>query len=174
MCTYNEENLNLKQHKMVLNSYNIFQILILGFGSVALLWLSYLHLCNHVRYVTFNTNLNLHCKNKTIKSPQSIWTFLSVIMFVFLLSQCEKDQILFFIIHTNSNFGSVIDLALKFSKIILWTIFGTIIIYIFSVADTPAAWILCLMVFQMWCHSCTKTVPHWLPYILIYCLMIFN
>ena len=76
---YIEENLNLKKNKIEINGYNILQIFFLGFGSVTLFWLSYLHLCNHVRYVTFNTDLNLFSKKKAIlKSPQYIWTYLSI------------------------------------------------------------------------------------------------
>ena len=43
---------------------------------------------------------------------------------------------------------------------------GTLSIYIFSIAVTPVACILCILVFQIWCHSCTKNVPLCLPIIL--------
>ena len=32
---------------------------------------------------------------------------------------------------------------------------------------TPATCTLCLIIFQIWCHTYVKRVPHWLPIILI-------
>ena len=164
----NEENLYFEKCKIELNGYNIIQIHILCLGIFTLLWLSYLHLCNHVRYVSFNTNLNLYSKKKNIlEFPKCIWTYLSLIFIGLLLSECENEQILLFIICMNPDFGSVFNLALKFRKLISWTLFRILSIYMFSMAVTPAACILCLMVYQIWCHSCTKNVPHWLSIILI-------
>ena len=40
-------------------------------------------------------------------------------------------------------------------------------LFIFSIAVTPAICILGLLVFQIWCYSYAKRVPHWLPIILI-------
>ena len=110
--SYNDENPILKKCKIEINCY-ISQIFILGFGSFTLLWLSYLHPCTHVRYVAFNIN-----------SPAM---YLNVFITHYLL----------FIIRTLPNFGCVFELALKFSKIITWTIFG-------------------LVVFQIWCYSYNK------------------
>ena len=39
--------------------------------------------------------------------------------------------------------------------------------YIFYISVTPATCYLCLIIFQIRCHSCVKRVPHWLPIILI-------
>ena len=155
------------EHQIVINCHNIIQIFILGSGLVTLLWRSYLHLCSHVSYVAFNTNLNLYNKKKTIRSPQCFWALLSLILLGLLLSECGKEQILLLIIHTNPNFGSVVNLALKFSKIISWTIFCTLLIYMFSISVSTPACVLCLMMFQIWCHAYTNNVPHWLPIILI-------
>ena len=46
-------------------------------------------------------------------------------------------------------------------------LFGITAIYIFHIAVTPAACILCLFVFQMWCYSVMKITPHWLTILLI-------
>ena len=72
-----------------------------------------------------------------------------------------------FIICINPNFGNSIDLSLKHSKIISRVISGTLPLYIFCISVTPATCILCLMMFQIWCHSYVKHVPRWLPIILI-------
>ena len=65
------EKLNIK---IDINSYDSLNFLFLGSGFVALLALLYLHLCNYVRYVTFNTNLALRRKrNITSNSPQSMY-----------------------------------------------------------------------------------------------------
>ena len=56
---------------------------------------------------------------------------------------------------------------LKFRKTISRIIFGTLLIHIFTIANTPATCILCLVVFQIWCSVCTKNVPNWLSLIFI-------
>ena len=61
---YNEKHFNFERHKIELRSHEILQIFIIGSGFIFLLWHAYLQLCNHVRYVKFNTNLNLFCKKK--------------------------------------------------------------------------------------------------------------
>ena len=130
-----------KKPNIEINFY-ISQFFILGIGLCTLLWLYYLHLCSHMKYVTFNTNLNLYSKKKNILiSPQCIWTFLSFIMQGLLLCEGEFDQILLFIIRSNPNYGSIVDLALKFSKSIS---------LVPSITVTPV--ILCLIVFQIGCH----------------------
>ena len=53
---FNEENLNLKKLQIEINWHNILQILFLSLALFILLWESYVHLCYHVCYVTFNTN----------------------------------------------------------------------------------------------------------------------
>ena len=49
-----------------INFHNIPQIFILSLVSIILLSLSYLQLCNHVRYVTFNTNLSIFSMKRNI------------------------------------------------------------------------------------------------------------
>ena len=44
-------------------------------------------------------------------------------------------------------------------------IFSILSIYIYSIAHTPATCILCLMVFQIWCHSLKRNVPLLFPII---------
>ena len=67
----------------------------------------------------------------------------------------------------NPNIGNIIELSLKFSKIISRVISVTLPLYIFYISITPATCILCLIIFQIWCHSYIKHVPRWLSAILI-------
>ena len=55
----------------------------------------------------------------------------------------------------------------KFRKIYSKTVYSTVSIYIFVIANTPATYILCLIVFQTWCYLCIKNVPNWLSVILV-------
>ena len=132
-----------------------------------MLVLSLLHLCNHVKYITFDTNLCTHRKVTTAKLPDCFWSFLSLIMLGLLFCECSDVPLIMFIIFINSSYGSVVKLILRFGKILSRTIFSILSIYIYSIAFTPATCILSLMIFQIWCHSLTKHVPLWFPIILI-------
>ena len=48
----------------------------------------------------------------------------------------------------------------------LYSFCGIFVFHCF-VLVTPATCYLCLIIFQIRCHSCVKRVPHWLPIILI-------
>ena len=66
-------------------------------------------------YVIFNTGLNLYSKKKSLVSNQCISTYLSFVAFgMLILSECEKEQIVMFIIGINPNIGNIIELSLKF------------------------------------------------------------
>ena len=58
------------------------------------------------------------------------------------------------------NFGNDIIKVKVISSVILS-------FFIFSVSVTPVTCLICLLVFQILCHSYVKHVPHWLPTILI-------
>ena len=148
-------------------NYNMFQILILASGFFGLLCLSLLQLCNHVKYVTFDTNLCTRRKVTTVTLPDCFWSYSSLIMLGLLLCECADYPLIMIIISINSIYGSLVNLILNFSKITSRTLFSILSIYIYPIAFTPATYILSLMVFQTWCHSVTKNVPLWLPIILI-------
>ena len=85
---FNEDNLNIKKQKIEINCCNVYQIFILGFGVITLFWLSYLELCNHVRYVNFHTNLSIcNGRKRSVRSPHCISTCLSFIILGLLLSE---------------------------------------------------------------------------------------
>ena len=104
----------LTNYKIELNFANIVQICVFTFGIITLLWLSYLHLCNRVRYVCFSHNLSILAKHNPISSTK--FPPLLPLHLLGLLLELEEYQILFFIIRINPNFGSLIYLLLKFSK----------------------------------------------------------
>ena len=60
---YKEQNLKSNKHEIKINYYHALQMFILSFGVFTLLRTCLFHLCTHVSYVTFNTNLNLYVRN---------------------------------------------------------------------------------------------------------------
>ena len=87
-------------------------------------------------------------------------------MLSLLLCECHHGLPLSFIIHGSPNYVSAVDSTFKFSKMLSLTIFLTSSLYIFSIAFTQNACFLCLLIFQICCHSFTKNVPRWLSIIL--------
>ena len=164
---HNKCNIFPKRNQVEINNYDIFQIFILASGFSSLLWMSLLQLCKHLKYVTFNTNLYTRRKETTAELPDCFPSYLSFIMLGLLLCECPDYTLLISITSINSSCGSIVNLTLKFSKIVSQTIFSILSIYIYTIAHTPATCILCLMVFQIWCHSLKRNIPLWLPIILI-------
>ena len=164
---YNTVNIFHQKKEFETNNYNIFQGIFLASVFLSLLLLSLLHLCNHVKYITFDTNLCTRRKVTTAKLPDCFWSFLSLIMLGLLFCECPDFPLIMFIIFINSSCESVVNLILRFGKILSRTIFSILSIYIYTIAFTPATCILSLMIFQIWCHSLTKNVPLWLPTIQI-------
>ena len=163
----------LTNFKIELHSANIVQICVFTFGIITLLWFSYLHLCNRVRYVCFSHNLSILAKKNNPISSNKFPPLLPLLLLGLLL-ELEKYQILFFIIRRNPNFGSLIYLLHKFSKTTSRPIFNALSFYIFnalsfyisSISVTPFACIVGLVVFQIWTYSIEKCVPFWLPMLL--------
>ena len=65
---YDEFNKDLTIYKLNLDFHSIFTICVLIFGMITLLWLSYLNLYSHVRYVTFTTNLTIESTSLHLKA----------------------------------------------------------------------------------------------------------
>ena len=165
---FSEENFDSKTFNIEINECQILQIFILCSGAIILLWLLSLDLCNNVRYVTFNTNLSTcNRKNVCFKSSECISIYVTVFMLGLLFSEYPEDLIILSITRISPGIGLLIDLALKFSKIVSRILFSFLSLFIFSIAVTPISCILCIMVFQILCHSWNKNVPHWLLIILI-------
>ena len=149
-------------------------MLLLGVGLSILLDLLCLNLCYRVRYVTFNTRLNLLIKKKSIPELyESGLSYFSVIMFGLFLSECEKEQILLIIIVANINFGWVAYFVLKLRKLISGAFFIILSICLFSIAVTPASSILCILVFEIGCLLFINIYPHGCHFSSSYCQMTF-
>ena len=121
---YNKGICYPNNHQIETKDGNTFQIVILTSGIVSLLWLSLLQLGNHVKYISFNTNLST-CTKTIEKSPDCFWSYLSLIILGLLLCECPDFSLLVFIISLlNINYSSVVNLTLKFSKIVSRVIFS--------------------------------------------------
>ena len=157
----------LQHFRIVIEFYNVIQILALAAAIFTLLRLWYTNLCKSVRFVSFNTNLNL-LNRKVFEPPrQCILSCFWAILLGLLLIECNKDQILILIIIANLNLWCVVKFIVKFRKMILWFLYGLWFYCLFSVAFTPAGHLLCLMSFQIRCLSSIKRIPTWLPFVLI-------
>ena len=156
-----------------LNFYDALYTFILSLGLLTLLRLALLYLSTQVSYVSFNTDLNLRTKKRNflastlLASTESISLYLSLVMLSVVISECEKELFVVFIIRTNPNFGYVVGLSLKYSKNISRVISDISTVYIFFISITPATCTICLIICQIWCHSHIKRVSLWLPIILI-------
>ena len=91
---HNEGNID---YKIELKFLNIFQMFILSFGMITLRRLSCLHLCIHVRYVCFTTNLSLLSKEKTLNQIHFSSIFLSLLM-LGLFIVLENNQFILFVV----------------------------------------------------------------------------
>ena len=110
--------------------------------------------------------LNPFSKEQNNFSFNSIIMTPSLALLLGLLSAEFPDNYLplIFILH-NSKYGFMLSLALKFilalqfHKTLFRLLFTILSIYIFHLAITPIASILCILVFQSWCHCCTQHSP---------------
>ena len=85
--THNQNlcELTLKCEKIGLSWIGIPRIILFGSGLVFLFWFILLHLCNHVNFVTFNTNLSVFRKKDPTLNPIPIlWLVLVIVLGLFL------------------------------------------------------------------------------------------
>ena len=111
--------------------------------------------------------LNNFSKEKTTSAltPSSMTPLLLALLLFGLLSVEFPENYLplkFIFSHPEYGFMLSLDfkfiLALKFRKTLIQLLFIILSIYIFHLAITPIASILCIMVFQNWCHSWAKKI----------------
>ena len=89
-------------------------------------------------------------------------------MFGLLLSECKTDQILPLHICVYPNIWiDLLYLSQKNINITSRAVATALLLHIFYISITPAACMLCLLMFQIWCYSYVKNIPHWLPAFLI-------
>ena len=166
LVTRSDVHFNITNYKVELN-YSIFsQICVFCFAIITMLWLMFLYICNNVRYVCFTTNLNLLTKKLT-HIPLNVFPIFLSFFVLELLLEPEENQVVHLFIYLNPNFGSLIDLLFKFSKIASSSIFTIVCLYIISLAITPVGFILSLVVFQIWTFSLSRNLSYWVPLLLI-------
>ena len=141
-------------------------MILFGLGLVSLFWLILLHSCSQVKYITFNTNLNLFKKKSNFIFPK-IWMYLLLIMLWLFLSEYTEDFLIQFFLHYCPNFAFLTNFNPYVYKRIARGCFHTSCVFILSGAISPTTHILSIFVFQIWCHVYCSNVPRWLPFILI-------
>ena len=160
----NKRNFSFYDYKTEIGLHDIPKILIIFIGLILLLSLSHLQLCTTVRYVTLNTDLTVCSTRKSVSaSPQCI-TIFSLIALGLILTESSENYQYLWIICPYQIFYSIISLVLKFHKTLSRLIFYMSSIYIFYLATTTTACILCILLLQ---NLCLRNVPNWLPVLLI-------
>ena len=151
-------------------TFVIFKIVVISVIFIFLLVMIFLHLCITVRHVTFSTNLSLLRKNKTTPMlTQSLLILLSLSLFGFLSAESPENCLPVILILPGLEYGCIymFIVALKFRKRLFHILFAILSIYILHLATTFSACILCLLVFQNWCHSFSQNSPQWQQILLI-------
>ena len=163
LCQQND----ISKRNFSLTVQDIPKILILLLGLILITSLLYLQLCIHVRYVTFNTNLNLCIKQHKyeLASPQSIMVCVSLILCGLCLT--EVPDFFPFLWLTCPDYGQLVHLSLKLHKILSRILFFTSSLCMFYLATSPTGNILCIVILQITCYSFKRNIPQWLPFLLI-------
>ena len=163
-----EQNTYLERKYPSFEPFGIFKLLVIGFTIVFFLIVLLLHLCNSVRYVTFTTNLTLSRKKKEISmSPRSVLEFLSLLLVWLFSAESPENYFSLLIILPDLGCGNIFKLTVKLRKALFQILFLILSIYIFYLATTPSACILCLLLFQTLCYSMNQNNPKWLQILLI-------
>ena len=113
--------------------------------------------------------LNIGQEKKGGNPPSSYYLFLSLFGVGLLASVFHGDFLILLLLNHRPNFqlSAVKKMVLYNSKLPARFCFHILCMFIFTDATSPVVSILCVFVFQIWCHAQTKNVPCWLPLILI-------
>ena len=90
---------------------------------------------------------------------------LTLLLLGLLSAEFPDNYLPLIFILPNSEYGFMLSFALTFilalqvRKTLFQLLLTILSIYIFHLAITPIASILCILVFQNWCHCCTKHSP---------------
>ena len=157
---------NTESVKNVLSLKTNFQLLLVILSLITLLCLVWLKLCSEVHYVLFSTNLNLHSKQKILRSPCYMLWF-SANLLILLLADSEMYQISSLLIILTPSLTIMPTRILKYKKTLSKYFFGAHVISIFAIATTATSHIICIVVFQVATLTFAKTMPTWLQIFLI-------
>ena len=110
--------------------------------------------------------------NKTEKYLQNVpWTFRQLI-YLYILSNIyihRSPLPIIFAYIANHNLSSLligIDIR-KYNRLAILTLSKTLPLYLFSIASSPCEFILCNILFQLWCLLSQSKIPSWLLLLLI-------
>ena len=164
-CDGDEQTYKIQKINFSFN--DTLQISIFGLALLTLLWLLFIYLCYHVRYVTFNTDLSICGQNRRFLFPPCILIISFMFLFWFLLTEYFFDLTLWSFSYINFDYVNPVKLSRRSRKAVVRISLWTCLIYIFFTATTYVACIFCLLVFQIFCHFSMRTTQCWLPIILI-------
>ena len=151
----NLSEFNIKCEKIGLNWIYLPQIILFGSGLVFLFWFILLHLCNHVNFVTFNTNLSVFRKKDPTLNPIPILWLVLVIVLGLFLSEYPDFFSTQFLLNFHPIFPFLTNVHPNVSKSLARGCFHISCMLIFTFSISPATLILSVFVFQMWCHAPT-------------------
>ena len=97
--------------------------------------------------------------------PVSV-TLASLLLVGLLSAESPENDLSTLIILPDFYCRNMFSLALRFRKSSFQIFFTRSSIYMFYLATTPSAYILCLLIFQSCCQSLTKNSPQWLQMLL--------
>ena len=161
-----EQNLFPQRKYPSVVTVDIFKFIIISSIFILIIFMIFLHLCNSVTYVTFSTNLTLNHKKKNISRLPQCLTIIPLLLFGLLSAESPEKYFSLLIILPDLNYGNLFSLGCKCRKAISQTLLIILSIYIFYLATTPSACILCFLLFQTLCYSLTRNNPQWLQILL--------
>ena len=107
-----ESSLCELNHLIKLSFTYCLQLLFLIMSILFILCLFWLHLCNHVKFFAFRTNLNLYSARRNYCSNLHLcWSFFSVNLSILFICESEIDQIFLLLNYVNPNFMFLLKLA---------------------------------------------------------------
>ena len=142
------------------------QLILLSFGLISLLWLLLLYSCSQVKYVPFNTNLNLSKKKSNFIIPK-IWMYLLLMLLWLLFCEHPEDFSILFFLHYCPNCAFLTKFNRYIFKSLARSCFHISCVFILTDAISPITHLFSIFVFQIWCHAHCSNVPRWLHFILI-------
>ena len=105
--------------------------------------------------------------NPTLNVTPKIWLFLLLVLQGLLLSEYPENFSVQCYLYFCPNFLSLKNIRPNVSKSLARGCFHISCVLIFTDSISPATLQLSIFVFQIWCHTFSRNVPKWLPFLLI-------
>ena len=162
------ESKYLFDKKIIIDSTVCFYVSYLSIGCAIFLCAYFMNLISNVTYIKFNTNLTIRQKSTCRMSlglPAS--SFISIYCLTFIFIDCPLPIIFAYIANHNLSFLLIIIDIRNYNRLAILTLSKTLPLYIFSIAFSPYEFILCNILFQLWCLLSQSKIPSWLLLLLI-------